>query len=157
MGEPMDENHEEQPLLRVVLDINVYVSGTILSHGALFEVLEAWRRQAYILLTSEAIIAEVERVLRYPRIRDRYGVSDEDVLRLIASLRTDALVVPGVYEVRGVVADPDDDKFVACAVEGQADCIVTADTDLLDLGRYQDIDVLRPSEFLERFEMNEVG
>jgi putative PIN family toxin of toxin-antitoxin system len=157
MRDSTDESHEDRQIPRVVLDTNIYVSGTILSHGAPFEVLEAWRRQAYILLTSEAIIAEVERVLRYPHIRDRYGISDEDVRRLIASLRTDALVVPGVYEVRGVVADPDDDKFVACALEGQADCIVTGDTDLLDLVRYRGIDVLRPSEFLKRLEMNEVG
>jgi putative PIN family toxin of toxin-antitoxin system len=72
---------EGPPLLRAVLDTNVYVSGTILSRGTPFEILEAWRRQAYILITSEAIIAEIERVLHYPRIRDRYTVSEQDVVR----------------------------------------------------------------------------
>jgi putative PIN family toxin of toxin-antitoxin system len=142
---------EETPsLLRVVLDTNVYVSGTILSRGTPFEILEAWRRQAYILVTSETIIAEIERVLRYPRIRDRYTVSERDIERLVESLRADALVVPGDCKVSGVSPDPDDDKFLACALEAQADCIVTGDLDLLGLGQYQGTDVLKPHEFLER-------
>ena len=141
---------ETPSLLRAVLDTNVYVSGTILSRGTPFALLEAWRRQAYLLITSEAIIAEIERVLRYPRIRDGYGVGEHDVVRLVESLRADALVVPGDYEVSGVSPDPNDDKFLACALEAQADCIVTGDPDLLGLGRYQGIDILRPHEFLER-------
>lgn len=140
------------PPLRAVLDTNVYVSGTILARGTPFEVLEAWRRHAYILITSEAIIVEIERVLRYPRIRDRYAVGEPDVERLIESLRADALVVAGDTTVSGVSADPDDDKFLACALEAQADCIVTGDPDLLDLVRYQGIDILKPHEFLERLQ-----
>ena len=136
--------------LRVVLDTNVYVSGTILSRGAPFEILEAWRRQVYVLVTSKAIIAEIERALRYPHIRDRYAVTEEDVARLAASLRTDAVVVAGAYEVGNVSPDPDDDKFLACALEAQADCIVTGDADLLSLGCYQGVAILRPREFLER-------
>lgn len=138
------------PLLRVVLDTNVYVSGTILARGTPFDILEAWRQQAYILLISEPIIDEIERVLRYPRIRDSYMVSEGDIERLIESLRADALVVPGAYAVRGVSADPDDDKFLSCALEAQADCIVTGDPDLLVLGCYQGIDILKPHEFLKR-------
>jgi putative PIN family toxin of toxin-antitoxin system len=138
------------PLLRVVLDTNVYVSGTILARGTPFEVLEAWRQQAYILITSETIIVEIERVLRYPRIRDRYSVSERDIERLVESLSADALVVPGDYTLSGVSVDPDDDKFLACALEAQADCIVTGDPDLLDLVCYQGIDILKPHQFLER-------
>ncbi len=147
----MPTPEEQDPsLLRAVLDTNVYVSGTILSRGTPFEVLEAWRRQAYILVTSEAIIAEIARVLHYPRIRDRYAVSETDIERLLASLHADALIVPGDYAVNGVCVDPDDDKFLACAVEAQADCIVTGDPDLLDLHRYAGVDILKPHEFLEQ-------
>lgn len=136
--------------LRAVLDTNVYVSGTILSCGTPFAVLEAWRRQAYTLITSDAIIAEAEQVLRYTRIHDRYKITDQDIERLVNSLRTDALVVPGDYQVEGVSTDPEDDKFLACALEGRATCIVTGDPDLLNLGRYHGIEILKPHEFLER-------
>ncbi len=80
-------------------------------------------------------------------IRDRYGITDGDVERLITSLRTDALLVAGNYEVRGISADPDDDKFLACALEAGADCIVTGDPDLLDLGQYQRVNILAASVF----------
>jgi putative PIN family toxin of toxin-antitoxin system len=140
---------EPPPFPRVVLDTNVYVSGTILSRGMPFEVLDAWRRQAYILVTSQAIMAEIERVLRYPRIRDRYAVAESDITRLLQSLRADALIVPGRYPITGVCADPDDDKFLACALEARADCIVTGDPDLLTLGEHQGIAILKPREFLE--------
>lgn len=139
--------------LRVVLDTNIYVSGVILSRGAPFEILEAWRKQTYILVASEAIMAEIERVLRYPRIHDRYHITEADSARLIASLRADALIVPDSNVARGVCADPDDDKFLACAAAAQADCLVTGDPDLLILERYQSTAILKPQEFLARLKI----
>jgi len=147
MSEPADV---DTPLARAVLDTNVYVSGTILSRGAPYELLEAWRQRKFILVTSEAILAEIARVLRYPRIRKRYSITAQDAARLIESLRADALVVPGDVEVSRTSDDPDDDKFLACALEGQAGCIITGDPHLLNLGPYHDIAIMTPREFLER-------
>jgi len=48
----------------------------------------------------------------------------------------------------GVCRDPKDDHFVACAVEGKADYIVTTDKDLLVLGEYQGIKIIRPDKFV---------
>ena len=140
-----------RPLV-IVVDTYVYISGTILSRGNPFKILDAWRRLAHILVTSELIIAEVERALRSPRIQDRYGVTGRDIARLLASPRTDALIVPGAQDVDGVSRDPDDDKVLACAMEAQADCIVTGDTDLLALGSHRGVEILSPREFLEPLE-----
>ena len=86
----------------------------------------------------------------YPRIRQRYSITDQDVTRLIDSLHTEALVVVGDYEVSGVSIDPDDDKFLACALEGRADYIVTGDPHLLNLKQYHGINILEAREFLRR-------
>ena len=141
---------ELPPLLCAVLDTNVYVSATILTRGTPFEVLEAWRQQRYILATSEAIIAEIERVLRYPRIRDRYHIGEADIARLTASQCADALVTPGARVIPPTCSDPDDDKFLVCALEAGADCVVTGDPDLLTLETYEGIAILKPHEFLAR-------
>ena len=146
MTEPADV---PAALVRAVLDTNAYVSGTILSRGVPYQVLEAWRQNEFILVTSEAILAEIERVLRYPRIRRRYSVTAQDLARLMDSLRADALVVPGEVEVSRTSDDPDD-EFLACALEAQAECIVTGDPHLLNLGPYHGIAIITPREFLER-------
>ncbi len=57
------------------------------------------------------------------------------------------------YEVSGVSPDPDDDKFLACALEGQADYIVTGDPHLLNLKQYHGINILKPYEFLKRISL----
>ena len=46
-----------------------------------------------------------------------------------------------------VCRDPDDDHVLAAAVAGACHCIVTGDRDLLDLKRYNMIDIISPSEF----------
>lgn len=143
MSEPPAER-----LLRAVLDTNVYASGTILPRGTPFQVLEAWRQQEYVLVTSPAILAEIERVLRYPRIRDRYGISEEQISRLEASLRADAVVVPGELAIDPTCFDPDDNKFLACALEVRADYLVTGDPDLLRLGQFAGTAIVTPAEFM---------
>ena len=142
-------------LLMVVPDTNIFVSGTILSYGVPFEILRSWQRQEFILVTSEAIISEIQRVLRYPRIRNKYSVTEEDIWRLMTSLHRDAIVTLGSYEVRGVPSDPDDDKFLACALEAQADYIVTGDPDLLSLKYYHGVNIINPKDFLENLRLSQ--
>ncbi len=89
----------------------------------------------------------------YPRIRRRYAVTDEDVEELVALLEREALVVPGEAEVeRAVPEDPADERVLACAVEAEADAIVSGDQHLLGLRAYRGIPILTVREFLEWLE-----
>jgi putative PIN family toxin of toxin-antitoxin system len=85
-----------------------------------------------------------------PAIRDRYAITENDIARLIASLRADALIIPDVIANPHLCSDPDDDKFLACALTAQADYIVTGDPDLLILGQHQEVTILKPQEFLTK-------
>ena len=139
-------------ILRAVLDTNVFVSSLLVKKGLPAQVLDAWRERRYLLIISPAIISEIRATLNYPRIRRKYAVTDEDVEQLVALLERDALVVPGDADVAGSVRDPADEMVLACAVEAQADVIVSGDRHLLDLDRYQDIPILTARQFLERVE-----
>lgn len=138
-------------MLRVVIDTNVIVSGIISRKGAPAEILNAWRERHFLLLISPAIVAEVRSVLGYARIREKYTLSDQEIDQMISLLEHDALLVPGIADVAGSLpADPQDEMFLACAVDGGADVIVSGDYHLLDLGEYQDIPIIKAGRFLEQ-------
>jgi putative PIN family toxin of toxin-antitoxin system len=138
-------------MLRVVLDTNQFVSSMLVRQGLPAQVLDAWRQRKFLLITSPSIIAEIRSTLNYPRIRRKYPLTDDDVERLITLLEQDALVAPGKINVTGVIpADPTDEMVLACAVEGQADLIVSGDHHLLDLGEYQGIPIITARKFLEQ-------
>jgi putative PIN family toxin of toxin-antitoxin system len=138
-------------MLRVVLDTNVFVSSLWVRTGIPAQVIDAWRARRYVLVISEAIIAEMRATLCYPRIRRKYYIADEDIEQLIDLLRRDALLVPGITDVAGAIpADPTDEKSLACAVDGGADLIVSGNLHLLDLGQYRGTLILNARQFLER-------
>lgn len=138
-------------MLRVVLDTNEFVSSVLVHHGLPAQVLDAWRQRQFILIVSPAIIAEIRFTLNYPRIRRKYPITDADVQSLVALLTHDTVVVPSTVTVSGVIPDdPDDERVLACAVEGQAELIVSGDRHLLELGQYQGIPVITAREFLKR-------
>lgn len=134
-------------MIRAVLDTNVLVSGIIAPRGAPRRVLEAWLAGRFTLVTSEAVIGEVARVLRYPRIRDRYHLTEGDVVAVVDALLSDADVVAGLYEVRRS-ADPADDVFLACALEGRAEYVVSGDRHLLEIGSYHGVLIITPRQFV---------
>jgi uncharacterized protein len=138
-------------MLRVVIDTNVIVSGVLSRKGAPAELLNAWRERRFLLLSSSAIVAEVRAVLQYPRIRHKYHLSDDEIEQTITLLEHDALLVAGDVNVVGSVPDdPKDEMFLACALDGQADVIVSGDHHLLDLGVYRDIPIINARRFLEQ-------
>ncbi len=103
------------------------------------------------MLTSPAVIAELSAVLQYPHIRKKYTLSDNEIEQTITLLEHDALLVTGEAEVAGSVPDdPKDEMVLACAVDGEADGIVSGDHHLIDLESFRDIPIMTARQFLDK-------
>lgn len=135
-------------MLRVVLDANVYVSAIIRPEGPPGRVVERFLRDsAFAIVLSPAIVDETLRALAYPKVR-RYLRRTVDPELWFEDIVLLAELVPGDYAVSGASADPDDDKYLAAALEGRATLVVTGDPDLLALGAYEGIRIVSPRVFL---------
>lgn len=143
-------------MIRIVFDTNIYVSSLIRRNGLPAQAIDAWRAHRFQLVTSPAILSEFAATLQYARIRRKYGVTDDEVSELIDLLVANAVVVDGTLDVSGSVPDdPDDEIVLACAVEGQADLIVTGDQHLLVLGAFGDIPIVTVRYLLEQLAAND--
>jgi putative PIN family toxin of toxin-antitoxin system len=140
-------------MIRAVLDANVFVSG-VMTEGTPRRILRAWRAGQFHLVASHAIFSEIGRVLSYPKIARRHRWSESDIRAFMESLEALAIVTPGEMHLRVVAADPADDRYLECAVEGDAACVVTGDRHLLDLNMYRKIEILSPREFMELLDYN---
>jgi uncharacterized protein len=130
-------------VIRAVLDTNTIVSGVGWG-GPPGAVLDAAMAGHFEIVTSPALLAELRRVLSYPKLQAVVGDADE----LIKLLALAAIVVTPTETVT-ISRDPDDDRLIAAALEADADVIVSGDQDLLTLGRIGHIQILTPREFLE--------
>jgi uncharacterized protein len=134
--------------MRIVLDANVWVSALISRNGAPAEIVERWRQGMVEVVVSAAILAEVDRVLHYPKLRDRYRLAEIDVETFLHLLANQALHVEPSEELSVVACDPTDNRYVECAVVGEAAAIVSGDRHLLALTEYQGIQMVTPAGFL---------
>jgi putative PIN family toxin of toxin-antitoxin system len=135
-------------MIRVVLDTNLFVSA-LLKPGSVPDII-IWlvREEKLLLILSESICEEIQRVLTYPKIRCRLTASDDDLRAFMAKIRSVALFTDGVLALPVLDADPDDTKYLVCAVEGRADFIISGDHHLTDLKVYQGIRIVTPADFL---------
>ena len=140
-------------MLRVVLDTNIIISGSIASSGGPHEALKAWRLGEIILLVSDVIVSEVVEVLGRPFFRDRRRITSRDIAEIRRTLGTDAVLVSPQAHLEVIEDDPDDDRILECAVEGGADYLVSGDHHLLDLGRYRGIRIVTAREFVAILKM----
>lgn len=136
-------------MLRIVIDTNVFVSSLLTRQGDAAQVLKAWRKRQFLLLASSAIIAEIQATISRPSIRKKYAIQDEEIEQLVALLGQDALVVPGQADVIGSIPDdPKDEMFLSCALDGEADYIISGDKHLLNLEEFRGISILTIKQFL---------
>lgn len=138
-------------MIRVVLDANQFVSALLKTGSNPDVIIGLVREERALLLMSEAICDEILRVLTYPRISRRLNASDDDLRRFLSRLRSVATITAGTLVIPPLAADPDDTKYLVCAIEGKADFIVSGDHHLTDLKSYQGIRIVGPAEFLAIF------
>lgn len=124
--------------MRVVADTNIVVSG-LLWRGNPRLILDAAREGTIDLFTSAVLLAELEDVLSREKFANRLAsvlVTPHDLVlgySALASIIEPATIKPVI------LADPDDDAILACALAAQGEMIVSGDRHLLDLKQYQDI------------------
>ena len=133
----------------MVLDANVVVSGWLQARGPSARILREAMAGGIRVVLSPAIVSEYRRSLGYPKVRRRLSVPAEVVEAWVDALVLHAEVVPGERAVPVVAADPEDDKYLAAAIEGRASFLVSGDRDLLDLGTHEGVRILPPRSFLE--------
>lgn len=135
---------------RVVVDTNVLVSGLFgIKDSPSAQILNAFRNQKIILATSPDILKEVVDIINRDRIIKRTKMSQKERIDFIDKLIERCDVTAGRKFQEVVSRDVKDDKFLACAVEAKAEYIVTGDEDLLDLGKYKEVKIITPREFME--------
>lgn len=133
--------------LRIVLDSNVIISGFLFG-GHPARLLKYALDGSVRCFTSLPILDEVREVLRRPK----FGLSSDQALTLIEELHDLCEVVTPKRSVRKVSADPDDNVVLECASAAGANMIVSGNSHLLDLGRWEGIDILSPADAIMRIQ-----
>ena len=113
--------------LRVVVDTNVLISGTIVAAGASARIVDAALDRWLRLITCPTLLAEYTDVLQRPHIARKYTKIGQRVDDLLDYLQGHAIVVAGIPSEQFVPADPDDDVLIATALEGPAAYIISGD------------------------------
>lgn len=132
--------------MRIILDTNVLISGIFFS-GPPFEILKAWRDDKVQLVLSPEILDEYYRISNL--LREQFpGIDVEPILNMIAI--NSEIIQDSALDAQ-VCDDPNDDKFLACALAGNTKVIVSGDKHLLRLSGYQEIAIVRPAKFVDEY------
>jgi putative PIN family toxin of toxin-antitoxin system len=136
-------------MLKVVLDANQYASALIKPGSNSARLIEFVYEGHFALVISAPIIDEVRRILSYPKLHKLHDRSIDEIDLFLKKLEKIAIVTPARLTVEAVKDDPTDNKYLACAIEGQADFIVSGDHHLTDLAEFRGIRIVSPATFLK--------
>lgn len=132
--------------MKVVIDTNVFVSSFL--GGNPRRIIDLWRKEEITLCLSKDILDE------YVEVIQRVGLAGEAEMQELLSLFAkgfNLLFTTKTPRIMVVKNDPDDDKFIECAVALKAEVIITGDRELRALGKYRGIKILAPQQFLETY------
>ena len=146
-GKPSSREEETKALPRAVLDANVYVAAYLSRNprSPNKELFQRWRDSQFVLLVSKAVLKEV--VEKFGEL----GIDQQLTLELVTHILADAEYVHvSEDDVQSIIlADPDDDHVLACAVVGRADYLVTYDPHFDCLGsEYRGVKIVDGLHFL---------
>lgn len=133
---------------RIVLDTSVLISSVLLTNSVPAKAVRLALRSGTVLVSQDTL-TELSAVLKRPSILATMTAKQgDDYLSAYAA----AAELTEVTTIVTACRDPDDDKILALAVSGQADIIITGDTDLLVLDPFQGVRILAPRAYLESHE-----
>ena len=125
-------------MLRIVFDSNVYISA-LLFKGIPGNILEMAQKDKIVLVVSEEIIAETERILEDKFKWPRHNI--DKFKRRLSDISEN--IKPGI-KLEIIKERESDNRVLGCAVSGDANLIVSGEKNLLKLKSYKNIPIVRP-------------
>jgi putative PIN family toxin of toxin-antitoxin system len=132
--------------VRFVADTNVILSRLFFLHSVPSQAMKRAMADHQLIVSSETL-HELESVLSRPKF-DNYLTLDQR-LQFFHRLHLSALQIESVPAI-SACRDPKDDKFLALALAGRANLVLSGDDDLLVLHPFRGISILSPRLFLDR-------
>ena len=132
--------------VKVVADTNVVVSA-LLWKGNESKIIGLAEEGKIKLLSSVALLDELKKVLMY----ERFGLGEKTVDDNVKYILTVSEIISPKRRLKVIREDPDDNKFLECALEGKARYIVSGDRHLLRLKEFRGIKIVRAKGLLDLF------
>ncbi|GAB6163542.1 putative toxin-antitoxin system toxin component, PIN family [Desulfothermus naphthae] len=132
-------------MIKVVIDTNVFISSFF--GGIPREIINLWRDGQITICISQSILEE------YIKVLNRLGIDKHEITKLTKLFAEgyNLIFAATTPKIEIVKDDPDDNKFIECAVELGSKIIISGDKHLLNIGKYIDIKILSPREFMHEF------
>lgn len=133
-------------MIRVVCDINVLVSGFTHTSRPIARIIRAWLAGVFILVVSDHLIDGVAAAFTKPYFAAR--LSSDEVIQALTDLTDLGEMTTLSRTVSGVAPDAEDDLVLSTALSGDATYLVTGDRRFRQLGGFETVTLLTPTEFL---------
>ena len=131
--------------MRLVIDTNVFISGVFFS-GPPHDILLAWRNNRIKLVLSPEILEEYQATGEELAAKFR----QIDLTPWLALVIAVGIVVDAAPLAEQVCTDPDDDKFLACAIASRTKLVTSGDKALIATSGFKGVTVLTPRQFMDK-------
>lgn len=126
----------------MVLDTNIFIAAYFNRKSASARIIDLCLKNEHKLIFSPQLRKEVKLILKNVK-------AEKEFQEKIRSLFMNASEVKPTQKVFAVKEDPEDNKFLECALEGKADYLITSDRHLLELGEFAQTKICKPTQFLK--------
>jgi uncharacterized protein len=133
--------------VNAILDTNVLLSGFYFG-GVPGQILQAWSEGRIGLVLSPPILSEYREAGL--ELETKYGPTHFDSFVSLLLVHAELVDAPANLATQ-VCSDPDDDKFLACALVSSAKVIISGDSALLAVNGWSELEVVRPRAFVDRY------
>lgn len=128
--------------VKAVLDTNIYLSGIIFG-GNCRHLLDLVIKRKIIAVISPSILLEISQ-----KLDEKFKWPKDQIAESVKTIAKSSVVVTPAKTFNLVIKDKSDNKILETAVESDADFIVTGDKHLLDFKKFQNIEIVKPADFI---------
>lgn len=157
----MNDHEQRWRVYRATFDTNIFVRSLIQKENLANHLISLWLDDRFVLVLSQAILNEVRGVLLRPDLMRELRYTRAEAMRIINLLPQASIVE--VTSSTELCRDPEDDKFVNCAISGRVQFLVSTDNDLIGDSELKralfefGVEVVDPPNFLEKIQEAEIG
>ena len=135
--------------MKIVIDANLFAGALIKPFSNPGRILDLIRENEIELVLSPPIILEVKRILLYPNIQKYHRKTRDEIDTFFEDILMFAWIVEGETKVDVIQDDLSDNKYLACAREGEANFIISGGHHPLQLKKFDGIRIINPKKFLD--------